>query len=114
MAFANLVSAAVCQSTINRSILRDTGAVPDVQTFDAAAWVIFLSFWVMLYQILAIVQLFLRIEILYITVPIIDWSIFFLVVNQALVFNMLHGTVVLLLGQCMAGGLKRIKDNTLT
>ena len=75
------MAAAVCQSAVNNSALRDTGAVPDVETFDAAAWIIFLSFWVILYQVLAIVQLFLRVEVLYITVPIVNWSIFFLVVN---------------------------------
>ena len=80
LALSGLISAAVCQSTVSRSALRDSGLVPDVQTFDAAAWVIFLSFWVIVYQILAIVQLFIRVDVLYISIPFLDWSIFFLVV----------------------------------
>ena len=86
LALAALISAAICQSTVSRSALRDSGLVPDVATFDAAAWVIFLSFWVMLYQTLAIVQLFIRVDVLYITIPFLNWSIFFLVVNIANTF----------------------------
>ena len=82
LAFLSLIAAAVCQGTVANSALRGTGVVPDTETFDAAAWVIFLSFWVIVYQILAVVQLFLRIELLYITIPLLDWSLFFLVVSE--------------------------------
>ena len=35
----------------------------------------------MVYQVLAIIQLFVRVDVLYITIPYLDWSVFFLVVN---------------------------------
>ena len=51
------------------------------ETYSASGWVIFLSFWVMVYQGLAILQLFLHIKLAYTTVPHINWSVFFLVVR---------------------------------
>lgn len=80
LALTNLISAAVCQGAIDNSLLRGAGVVPDTPLFDTAAWVIFLSFWVMIYQLLAIIQLFVKADILYISIPFIDWSIFFLIV----------------------------------
>lgn len=82
LALFTLIAGSVCQGTIDNSALRGAGIVPDTETFDTAAWVIFLSFWVMIYQILAIVQLFLRIDILYIIIPFLDWTVFFLVVSE--------------------------------
>lgn len=81
LALLALISAAACQTAVSNSILRNQGTVPDGATFSAAAWIIFLTFWVMLYQILAILQLFLRIKIVYTLVPVVNWSLFFLVVS---------------------------------
>ena len=55
-------------------------SVPASSTHSAAGWTIFLSFWVMLYQALAIAQLFLHVKLAYRPVPVINWSYFFLVV----------------------------------
>ena len=78
-----LICAAACQTAIRNSNIfyRTENLVPDSETDAAAGWVIFLSFWVMLYQILAIVQLFLHVNILYKRIPYINWSIFLLVVR---------------------------------
>ena len=56
-------------------------SVVTAETHSASGWVIFLSFWVMFYQGLAILQLFLHVKFAYTTVPYINWSIFFLVVR---------------------------------
>ena len=86
LALVNLISAAVCQGSVDNSLLRGAGVVPDTETFDTAAWIIFLSFWVMIYQTLAVVQLFIKADVLYITIPFIDWSIFFLIVNECMIY----------------------------
>ena len=81
LALLALISAAACQNAVSNSLFVDNQFVPRSQTFSAAVWIIFLSFWVILYQILAIVQLFLHIKIVYTTVPVVNWSLFFLVVR---------------------------------
>jgi hypothetical protein len=86
LGFVALVSAAASQGaveSINVDQLRLSGANPPANpTHAAGGWTIFLSFWVMLYQALAIVQLFLHIRAAYKPVPVINWSYFFLVVRQ--------------------------------
>ena len=77
LALISLIAAATCQTSLRAFITNDI--VRNIRS--AAGWVIFLSFWVMVYQIIATLQLFLRIKIVYTTVPIIKWSIFFLVVR---------------------------------
>ena len=83
LALLALISAAACQTSVSSSPLRNTDLVPHSQTFSAGGWIIFLSFWVILYQILAVVQLFLQVKILYTNVPFINWSLFFLVVRHS-------------------------------
>ena len=74
------VSAAVCQGEISNLRAR-SGVVFGTETYSASGWVMFLSFWVMVYQGLAILQLFLHVKLAYTTVPYIKWSVFFLVVR---------------------------------
>ena len=81
LALFALIAAAVCQGDVSRSRVVPRSLVPNSQTYSAAGWVIFLSFWVMLYQLLAITQLFIRVKLLYKVIEIITWSIFFLVVS---------------------------------
>ena len=77
LALIALISAAACQGS-----LRVFLSSPRVERTNATAgWIIFLSFWVMVYQIIVIVQLFLKVKIVYTAVPIVKWSLFFLVVN---------------------------------
>ena len=85
LGFVALISAAASHravESINVSVLASNSGitVPASSTHAAGGWTIFLSFWVMLYQALAIVQLFLHIKLAYRPVPIINWSYFFLVV----------------------------------
>ena len=77
LALISLITAAACQGSLRAFATNDI--VRNIRS--AAGWVIFLSFWVMVYQIIATVQLFLRIKIVYTIVPVIKWSIFFLVVS---------------------------------
>ena len=79
LGFVAFVSAAACQGVISNIF----GGVllTGIQVYSASGWVIFLSFWVMVYQGLAILQLFLHVKLAYITVPYIKWSVFFLVVR---------------------------------
>ena len=85
LGFVALISAAASQGaveSVNTRPLTDSGVtVPAGATHAAGGWTIFLSFWVMLYQALAIVQLFLHIKLAYRPVPVINWSYFFLVVR---------------------------------
>lgn len=78
LALTALIAAGACQTSL-RLFTRTLA----VQTNSAAGWVIFLSFWVMLYQALAIVQLFLHVKFVYYKIPVINWSVFFLVVSYA-------------------------------
>ena len=82
LGFVALISAAACQGAVQSSsiLLRDSGLVPASPTYAAGGWTIFISFWVMLYQALAIVQLFLHIKLAYKAIPVLNWSYFFLVV----------------------------------
>ena len=85
LGFVALISAAASQGaveSINVIMLAGNSGitVPAGPTHAAGGWTIFLSFWVMLYQALAIVQLFLHIKLAYRPVPVINWSYFFLVV----------------------------------
>ena len=80
LALFALIAAAVCQGDVSRSRAPQS-RVPSSQTNSAAGWIIFLSFWVMLYQLLAIAQLFVRVKVLYKVIEVIAWSIFFLVVS---------------------------------
>ena len=86
LGFVALISAAAAQGaaySINVSALAGNSgvSVPSNPTHAAGGWTIFLSFWVMLYQALAIVQLFLHVKLAYRPVPVINWSYFFLVVR---------------------------------
>jgi hypothetical protein len=86
LGFVALISAAASQGaveSISATVLAGNSgiSVPASPTHTAGGWTIFLSFWVMLYQALAIVQLFLHIKLVYRTVPVVNWSYFFLVVN---------------------------------
>ena len=78
LALTSLIAAAACQGSLQVFITNDV--VRNIRS--AAGWVIFVSFWVMVYQIIAIVQLFLKIKIVYTVFPLINWSIFFLVVSN--------------------------------
>ena len=81
-ATASFIAAALCQASTTAVVIGSNTAPNDTSdTKTAADWLIFHSFWVILYQILAIVLLFLRIELLYTVVPVINWSIFLLVVR---------------------------------
>ena len=63
-----------------------TGSFPSIaivtNTQAASGWVLFLSFWVVIYQTLAIVLLFMKVRILYTVIPVTNWSLFFLLVRQ--------------------------------
>ena len=85
LAFIALISAAATQGAVDSSnlILRESGEVPTSLTNAAGGWTIFLSVFVMLYQALAVVQLFLHVKFVYKTVPVVNWSYFFLVVCYA-------------------------------
>ena len=74
------VSAAACQGAISLAKNIKLNATT-AETYSASGWVIFLSFWVMAYQGLAILQLFLHVKLAYTIVPHINWSVFFLVVS---------------------------------
>lgn len=90
LAFISIITAAVCLGYLgNFSSLQYAVYYAPVQqslavrTQYAAGWVIFLSFWVIFYQCLAIVQLFLKVNIAYsITIPGVNWSLFFLLVSK--------------------------------
>ena len=84
LGFVALISAAASQGaveSINTNAFNSGVTIPAGATHSAGGWTIFLSFWVMLYQALAIVQLFLHIKFVYRPVPVINWSYFFLVVR---------------------------------
>ena len=51
---------------------------------SAAGWVIFLSVLVMIYQVFALLQLFLHCKLLHIKIPILKafWTLFFIIVSQ--------------------------------
>ena len=86
LGFVALISAAACQGAVESiDVTRLAGnsgvTIPSSPTHAAGGWTIFLSFWVMLYQALAIVQLFLHIKLAYRPIPVVNWSYFFLVVR---------------------------------
>ena len=86
LGFVALISAAARQGTVESinvaQLAGNSGVtIPANSTHAAGGWTIFLSFWVMLYLALAIVQLFLHIKLAYKPVPVINWSYFFLVVR---------------------------------
>ena len=76
------ISGAATQGSIAN--VRNTSINFASPAFSAAGWVIFLSFWVMVYQGLAILQLFLHVKLLYTNVPYINWSVFLLVVRTVM------------------------------
>ena len=79
LGFVALISAAASQGAVRSDALVGSSGIAD-PTYSAGGWTIFLSFWVMLYQALAIVQLFLHVKLAYRPIPVINWSYFFLVV----------------------------------
>lgn len=99
LALSCFISAAVCVNKITPvnlgSILRQKSSIlnfpipdplqPDLitRTQAAAGWIIFLSLVVLLYQIFAVVQLFLYIPPLYMKIPIrkMFWYLFPLIVS---------------------------------
>lgn len=51
---------------------------------SAAGWIIFLSILVLIYQILALLQLFLHFKLLHIKIPVCKtyWTLFFIIVSS--------------------------------
>ena len=98
LAFISIITAAVCLGYLrnnDNNIIIISTFVPNVavqslviRTEYAAGWVIFLSFWVIFYQCLAIVQLFLKVNNAYsTTIPIVNWSLFFLLVSSHILLH---------------------------
>lgn len=81
LGFTAFVSAAACQGAVSNTNARIVDGFVASDVYAASGWVIFLSFWVMVYQGLAILQLFLHVKLAYKIIPYINWSIFFLVVR---------------------------------